>query len=79
MAMSDGRWKCIKDFQNDRIELFDLKNDPGETENQYKDHADQAARMVSKLKDEFVQVPKSNLNQQELDEIKKRLDALGYL
>jgi arylsulfatase A-like enzyme len=28
--MRDGQWKLIHYYEDDRVELFDLENDPGE-------------------------------------------------
>lgn len=49
-AVRTGDWKLIEFFEDGRLELFDLKNDPGEKRNLASERPDVAASMHAKLK-----------------------------
>ncbi|MCI0332181.1 MAG: sulfatase [Planctomycetes bacterium] len=50
-AVRDGRWKLIEWYEDESVELYDLKADPSETKNLAKDRADVTARMRRSLND----------------------------
>lgn len=49
-AIIEGDWKLIEFYESNRIELFNLKEDPGETQNQSEAEESRATRMLEKLK-----------------------------
>ena len=51
LALVTGKWKCEYYYLDDRIRLFDRKNDPGETKNLADDreHADIVSRFSRAL------------------------------
>ncbi|GAB4420733.1 MAG: sulfatase [Bryobacter sp.] len=48
-AMREGNWKLIEFYEDSRLELFNLAEDPGETKNLAKREAKRAAAMREKL------------------------------
>jgi arylsulfatase A len=48
-AIRDGDWKLIRYFEDDKIELFNLKNDESETTDVSKKEAQRAAKMNGQL------------------------------
>ncbi len=48
-AVRDGHWKLIEWREDDKVELFDLEADPGETHNLANSNADVAARLRESL------------------------------
>ena len=48
-ALRLGRWKLVKTWANDLLELFDLSRDVGETRNVAKEHARQTERLDALL------------------------------
>ena len=50
-AIRQGDWKLIEFFEDGRVELFHLKDDPGETRNLRKREAQRAAAMHKHLID----------------------------
>ena len=57
-AMRDGPWKLVVNhpkaqpgtFENERVELYNLKNDPSESTDLVGKHPEQAAKMLKQLK-----------------------------
>lgn len=57
-AMRDGSWKLVVNhpkaqpgtFENETVELYELQNDPGETDNLAEDHPERAGEMLELLK-----------------------------
>jgi arylsulfatase A len=50
-AIRKGDWKLIEFFEDGRLELFNLKNDPNEKNNLVKSQPELAAELLAKLKD----------------------------
>lgn len=50
-AIREGDWKLIEFFDDGRLELFNLKDDPGERRNLVRVNASVAARLNSRLKE----------------------------
>lgn len=48
-AVRQGDWKLIEFFEDGRVELFNLKDDPGETRNLSKREAGRAAALKKRL------------------------------
>lgn len=48
-AMRDGPWKLLHFYDEDEVELYDLSNDIGETENLARAHPERAAAMKARL------------------------------
>ncbi len=48
-AMREGDWKLIESFEDGRLELYDLKADPGERRNLAAERKDLAAAMLGRL------------------------------
>ncbi|MEG1587600.1 MAG: sulfatase [Bacteroidales bacterium] len=48
-AIRSGNYKLIDFYTQDRIELYDLQNDPGETKNLYKEKPEVASLLLFKL------------------------------
>ncbi len=55
-AIRLGKWKLVKTWANDSIELFDLGDDLGETENLVKENREQANRLHRAMADFLVEV-----------------------
>ena len=49
-AIREGDWKLIEYFESGDVELFNLKNDPGEKKDLSKTEADKTASMYAKLR-----------------------------
>ncbi|HEX3869164.1 MAG TPA: sulfatase/phosphatase domain-containing protein, partial [Pirellulales bacterium] len=47
LAVREGRWKLLCDYDGTRVELYDLDNDPVESTNVAGQHADVAKRLTS--------------------------------
>ena len=82
-AMRDERYKLIFDSSNGREELYDLRSDPGETENVAEDQAVLAALHRQRLHRWILEqrVGLSALSQQAeiSEEQMENLRALGYV
>ena len=50
-AIRQGKWKLLEYFEDDSIELYDLENDIGESENLAASHGDIAGELRQKLHD----------------------------
>lgn len=50
-AIRKGDWKLIEFFEDGRVELFNLKNDPNEKNNLAKSQPEMVAELLAKLKD----------------------------
>lgn len=50
-AIRQGQWKLVKHFEEDKVELFDLSVDIGETKDLSSDHADRARSLEKALMD----------------------------
>ena len=48
-AMRDGDWKLIEWFEDDRLELYNLHDDPGEQHNLATDEPEKARELRAKL------------------------------
>jgi arylsulfatase A-like enzyme len=48
-AIRDGDWKLMEFFEDGRLELYDLQNDPGEKTNLAEEHPDRAKAMQQQL------------------------------
>ncbi len=49
LAMRDGNWKLLMNPDGSRIELYDLREDPGEVDNKAAEHEDVVRRMSAEL------------------------------
>jgi arylsulfatase A-like enzyme len=50
-AVRDGRWKFIEWYEDGSLELYDIENDPHESKNLAKEHAEVAAKLRKLLDD----------------------------
>ena len=50
-AVRKGEWKLFHYFENDNIELYNLKNDPGEKDNLADKHPNKTSELISILND----------------------------
>jgi arylsulfatase A-like enzyme len=50
-VVREGDWKLLEYFEDDRVELYDLGSDPGETENLASSHPKIRARLLKQMKD----------------------------
>ena len=50
-VIRSGDWKLIEYFEKNEVELFNLKDDPGEQKNLANDQADKTMALLAKLKD----------------------------
>jgi uncharacterized sulfatase len=57
LAMRDGDWKLLCDYDGSRPELYNMVNDPGETQNLAESLPEQAAMMVKQLLDWWNSIP----------------------
>lgn len=60
LAVRDGRWKLLCDFDGSGGHLYDLSKDPGETKNLIEDHPEQAAKLTSAVTAWYAGVLDSN-------------------
>ena len=61
------------------VELYNLLDDPGETVNLAEEHPERVGRMRELIRQRFESLPR-NIEQQEIpEELKKELEALGYV
>ncbi|MGB1130788.1 MAG: N-acetylgalactosamine-6-sulfatase, partial [Haloferula sp.] len=60
LAVRDGRWKLLCDFDGSRGHLYDLSKDPGETKNLIEDHPEQSAKLTSAVTAWYAGVLDSN-------------------
>lgn len=51
LAVREGRWKLLCDFDGSRRQLFDIPRDPGETVNLAETHADVAQKLTTQATD----------------------------
>jgi uncharacterized sulfatase len=49
LALRDGRWKFLCDYDGGRPELYDLNSDPGEKENLAEERVDKVKELTSKV------------------------------
>jgi arylsulfatase A-like enzyme len=83
VAVQDERWKLVMDKSAERMDLFDLANDPLEHRNVAVQHPEVASRLEARLRDWDAAQP--NLEalrgdvKGERREIRDRLRALGYI
>lgn len=63
-AARSGDWKLLEYFEDNRVELYNLRDDPGEERNLATDNPEQAARLRERLhawwKESGVQLPAKN-------------------
>lgn len=50
-AVRSGNWKLIEFYDHDRVELFELERDPGETRNLAEEHPERVRQLLSLLRD----------------------------
>lgn len=50
-AIRDGDWKLIEWFEDESLELFNLREDPSETKNLAKEQPDKADRLLAELRE----------------------------
>jgi arylsulfatase A-like enzyme/Flp pilus assembly protein TadD len=80
VGLVSGRWKYI---QSPRPELYDVKNDPGEREDQYASSAGKAGELKKMLEQELLASSAGNRSAGERTAVRpedqERLRSLGYL
>lgn len=60
-ALIDGDWKLIALANDFRYQLYDLKNDPGETKDLFKEQPDRARAMVAAYKAMSAKIPEQKV------------------
>jgi arylsulfatase len=81
-TVSDGRFKLLYDLEADRGELFDLEGDPGETVDLADAQPERAAALRHALLRWIQEVEGAGSRRrslEEADELRKQLEAVGYL
>ncbi|MDP8235267.1 MAG: sulfatase [Candidatus Erginobacter occultus] len=82
-AVRTSRWKYIRNLQNSREELYDLKNDPGETQNLSELNPGICREMNRQLEawmNPADRIPLTEVREMMIDkEDRKALRSLGYL
>lgn len=76
MSVRQPDRKLIKTFSTDEVELYDLQQDPGETENLADDRPEDRDKLLDILEKEMEKAPSSVRGG---DEVRDRLRDLGYL
>jgi arylsulfatase len=76
LAASDGRFKWIENARTGVGRLYDLADDPGESENRARRHPAAAARLVAGLRRAF---PDAGADAAPAEDARRRLERLGYL
>ena len=82
-SISTGQWKLIENMRAHKIELYDLKHDPGERTNLVTNKPEEVEQLKSRLEKwrktrkvlERGNVGKAKLTDQQL----KKLKSLGYV
>lgn len=80
-SVQDGIWKLVLGVggrRGDRIELYDLRSDPGETRDVATAHPEEARRLRGDLMRWIKDRPGRHADQEEDEEAEKALRALGY-
>lgn len=78
-ALLDGDWKLVEDVDAGTTRLFDLRTDPGETEDRSADHPDVRARLASVLAAEVARTAGGTAEQASFSaEEQEMLRSLGY-
>ena len=61
LAVREGDWKLLCDYDGGRPELYDLISDPGETENLAAEHPERADRLARTVVDWYASLPRAPL------------------
>lgn len=75
-AACDGRWKLVRTGQNE-LRLYDLANDPEESENVLSEHPDHAARLAPQI-DALPLFERGRDDRDVSEEVIEMLRSLGY-
>ncbi|MEJ2085344.1 MAG: sulfatase [Acidobacteriota bacterium] len=82
-SLMDGNWKLIRTESEDgvRVELFNWREDPGETQNLAEDYPVRAAWMLQTIQERLAaSEPPTTREDETVDpELEESLEALGYL
>jgi len=78
-SFTSGRWKLIRWFGSDRIELYDLSRNPGERINLADAEPDTVHRLMEALDQRLLDAPLDDAPESIFDEDIEELRALGYV
>ncbi|HSE42774.1 MAG TPA: sulfatase [Acidobacteriota bacterium] len=73
------QWKYIEALKEQSVELYDLKNDPGELTNVSRDHPDQVKQLSLLIQEWRKKYGKGSYNQKMSEEDIEALRSLGYV
>jgi arylsulfatase A-like enzyme len=73
------QWKYIEALKEQSVELYDLRNDPGELTNVSRDHPDQVKRLSLLIQEWRKKYGKGSYNQKMSEEDIEALRSLGYV
>lgn len=82
LACRTPDWKCFWRVDDDEVELYDLMNDPGETKNVVGDNPDVVEELKGYLESYLEEAEATDTelpSVEESDEVKQRLEELGYV
>ena len=58
MAIRDGDWKLLMDFEEERVELYDIPDDPAESKNLAGEHPERVEKLKQQIRDWKKTLPK---------------------
>ncbi|WPP49401.1 sulfatase family protein [Catalinimonas niigatensis] len=66
LAVREGAWKLLCDYDGGRPELYHIVNDPGETHNLADEHAERAKSMIQEVTSWYASMPASQVENQQM-------------